>query len=159
MEQQEKKVSLTLTVEDKPVSMLCRENDSVSEYGNVYNRKVSENKDEQAAIWTSMYEKNLGRKVSDLPPWIEPSKADRKFGDPDKMDLASIHMQRAAESGAAHSSPFIQTAEVRRHHRKHHHHHHKDDKTSRAPSSGREGILDKTIADFHEKMAEGEDSS
>ena len=56
-------------------------------------------------VWTSMYEKNLGRKVSRLPPW-EVSQTGRKesserhFGDPTKRDFASIHLERAASTGS-----------------------------------------------------------
>lgn len=156
-DQESKKVSITLTAEDKPLSMLSWGADAMEDYGNVYSRKTSENKDEQAAIWTSMYEKNLGRKVSDLPPWIDPSKADRKYGDPNKMDLASIHMQRAAESGAAHSSPIIQTAAERRHHRKHHKQKRSDSSGSATSTSSEceEDQLKSTILAFHDKISQG----
>jgi len=151
---QVKKISFTLTAEDQPVSMLSWGDQAVKNYESVYNRKTSEKKDEQAAIWTSMYEKNLGRKVSDLPPWIEPEKAEKKYGDPEKTDLASVHMMRAAESGAAHSHPII-TATERRHHRKHK----KRSGSGSSVTSGEdeEGNLKDKIADFHERIAQGDD--
>jgi len=156
MGEQAKKVSVTLTAEDKPLSMLSWGADAMADYGNVYNRKISENKDEQAAIWTSMYEKSLGRKVSDLPPWIDPSKADRKYGNPKSTDLASIHLQRAAESGAAHTSPVItQTAEERRHHRKHHKHHSGSGSSSASTSECEEESLKNSIKAFHERISQG----
>ncbi|XP_031569507.1 uncharacterized protein LOC116304001 [Actinia tenebrosa] len=115
-----KKESVTMTVEDKPLSMLSWGSEAMQDYVNVYKRKCSENKDEQAAIWTSMYEKNLGRKVSDLPPWLGPNaNSQQKFGDPEKTDFASIHKARAAESCEANATDFM-TAEQRRHHRKKH---------------------------------------
>lgn len=158
MDEQEKKVSITLTAEDKPLSMLSWGANAMADYGNVYNRKTSEHKDEQAAIWTSMYEKNLGRKVSDLPPWIDPSKADKKYGNPETTDLASIHLQRAAESGAAHSSPIMQTAGERRHHRKHHHSKRSgSNSSSTSTSECEEEQLKSTIQAFHDKMSPGDD--
>lgn len=113
-----KKESVTMTVEDKPLSMLSWGSEAMQDLENVYKRKCSENKDEQAAIWTSMYEKNLGRKVSDLPPWLGPNASEGKFGDPEKTDLASIHKARAAESCEANGASLI-TAEQRRHRRRH----------------------------------------
>lgn len=93
-------------IEEGPaVPMACWEAEAVHDYGRVYARKYSDFRDDQATVWTSMYEKNLGRKVSRLPPW-EASQSGRKesaekhFGDPTKKDFASIHLERAAGSGA-----------------------------------------------------------
>lgn len=86
------------------IPMACWEAEAIHDYGKVYERKYSDFRDDQATVWTSMYEKNLGRKVSRLPPW-EVSQTGRKessekhFGDPTKKDFASIHLERAADSG------------------------------------------------------------
>ncbi|XP_029195117.2 uncharacterized protein LOC114960819 [Acropora millepora] len=92
-------------MEDEAVAMACCEAEMVHDYGKVYARKYSDFRDDQATLWTSMYEKNLGRKVSRLPPW-EVSQTGRKesserhFGDPTKKDFASIHLERAASTGS-----------------------------------------------------------
>lgn len=92
-------------MEDEAVAMGCCEAEMVHDYGKVYARKYSDFRDDQATLWTSMYEKNLGRKVSRLPPW-EVSQTGRKesserhFGDPTKKDFASIHLERAASTGS-----------------------------------------------------------
>ena len=91
--------------EDPAVPMASWDAEAVHDYGKVYAQKYSDFRDDQATVWTSMYEKNLGRKVSRLPPW-EVSQTGRKessekhFGDPTKKDFASIHLERAVESGA-----------------------------------------------------------
>ena len=90
---------------DPAVPMASWEAEAVHDYGKVYARKYSDFRDDQATVWTSMYEKNLGRKVSRLPPW-EVSQTGRKessekhFGDPTKKDFASVHLERAVDSGA-----------------------------------------------------------
>lgn len=92
-------------MEDEAVAMGYCEAEMVNDYGKVYARKYSDFRDDQATVWTSMYEKNLGRKVSRLPPW-EVSQTGRKesserhFGDPTKRDFASIHLERAASTGS-----------------------------------------------------------
>ncbi|XP_031569489.1 uncharacterized protein LOC116303982 [Actinia tenebrosa] len=101
--------SKTLITEDKPLPMDSRVSDARKDYQKVYKRMCSENKDEQAAIWTSMFEENLGREVSgELPPWLGPKeKKEGKFGDPEKTDLATIHKARAKESGVANAANLI----------------------------------------------------
>ena len=97
--------SVQIDDEDPAVPMESWEAEAVHDYGKVYARKYSDFRDDQATVWTSMYEKNLGRKVSRLPPW-EVSQTGRKessekhFGDPTKKDFASVHLQRAVDSGA-----------------------------------------------------------
>ena len=97
--------SVQIDNEDPAVPMESWEAEAVHDYGKVYARKYSDFRDDQATVWTSMYEKNLGRKVSRLPPW-EVSQTGRKessekhFGDPTKKDFASVHLQRAVDSGA-----------------------------------------------------------
>lgn len=97
--------SVQIDDEDPAVPMASWEAEAVHDYGKVYARKYSDFRDDQATVWTSMYEKNLGRKVSRLPPW-EVSQTGRKessekhFGDPTKKDFASVHLQRAVDSGA-----------------------------------------------------------
>ncbi|XP_022794839.1 uncharacterized protein LOC111333511 [Stylophora pistillata] len=110
--------------EDSPaVPMSSREAEAVHEYGKTYARKYSDFRDDQATVWTSMYEKNLGRKVSRLPPW-EVSETGRKesgerhFGDPTKKDFASVMLERAAEAGALSHKTHFETAEHRRERRK-----------------------------------------
>lgn len=95
-----------LQVDDgsEAIPMASWEAEAIHDYGKAYARKYSDFRDDQATVWTNMYEKNLGRKVSRLPPW-EVSQTGRKesserhFGDPDKRDFASIHLERAAHSG------------------------------------------------------------
>lgn len=96
--------SMQIDDETEAVPMACWEAEAIHDYGKTYARKYSDFRDDQATVWTSMYEKNLGRKVSRLPPW-EVSQTGRKessekhFGDPTKKDFASIHLERACVSG------------------------------------------------------------
>ena len=93
------------------------------DYDKAYARKFSEFRDDHATVWTSMYEKNLGRKVSELPPWAV-SQSGRKeseiraFGDPTKHDFASIHKERAKNEGVLHHNHKFVTAEKHREKRK-----------------------------------------
>lgn len=105
------------------VPMASWEAEAIHDYGKTYARKYSDFRDDQATVWTSMYEKNLGRKVSRLPPW-EVSETGRKdsserhFGDPTKRDFASVMLERAAEAGALTHKKHFETAEQRRAKRK-----------------------------------------
>jgi len=109
--------------EGAAIPMASWEAEAVHEYGKTYARKYSDFRDDQATVWTSMYEKNLGRKVSRLPPW-EVSQTGRKessekhFGDPNKKDFASVHLERAADAGALSHKKHFETAEHRRAKRK-----------------------------------------
>ena len=110
--------------EDSPVVPMSNwEAEAVHDYGKTYAQKYSDLRDDQATVWTSMYEKNLGRKVSRLPPW-EVSETGRKestemhFGDPTKKDFASVMLERAAEAGALTHKKHFETAEQRRERRK-----------------------------------------
>ena len=109
--------------EGAPVPMASWEAETIHDYGKTYARKYSDFRDDQATVWTSMYEKNLGRKVSRLPPW-EVSQTGRKessekhFGDPNKKDFASVHLERAADAGALSYKKHFDTAEHRRAKRK-----------------------------------------
>lgn len=109
--------------EGAAIPMTSWEAEAVHEYGKTYARKYSDFRDDQATVWTSMYEKNLGRKVSRLPPW-EVSQTGRKessekhFGDPNKKDFASVHLERAADAGALSYKKHFETAEHRRAKRK-----------------------------------------
>lgn len=105
------------------VPMANWEAEATQDYGKAYEQKYSDFRDDQATVWTSMYEKNLGRKVSRLPPW-EVSETGRKesgerhFGDPTKKDFASVHLERAADAGALSHKKHFETAEQRRAKRK-----------------------------------------
>lgn len=98
--------SLTVLSEEKPVSLPSWEAEAVLDYGKSYAQKYSaEFRDDQATVWTSMYEKNLGRKVSQLPPWevaTRKESEERVFGNPFKKDLASVHKERAEKEGKLH---------------------------------------------------------
>ncbi|XP_078365752.1 uncharacterized protein LOC144649996 [Oculina patagonica] len=115
--------SMQIDDEVAPVPMSSWEAEAVHDYGKSYEQKYSDFRDDQATVWTSMYEKNLGRKVSRLPPW-EVSQTGRKessekhFGDPTKKDFASVHLERAADSGALSHKKHFDTAEQRRAKRK-----------------------------------------
>ena len=115
--------SMQIDEEIAAVPMASWEAEAVHDYGKTYARKYSDFRDDQATVWTSMYEKNLGRKVSRLPPW-EVSETGRKessekhFGDPTKKDFASVHLERAADSGALSHKKHFDTAENRRAKRK-----------------------------------------
>lgn len=148
LEFQGPKLSVVAPHRPKEVPLDSWEAEAVLDYDKVYARKYSEDfRDDTATVWKSMYEKNLGRKVSRLPPW-EISLSGRRdseeahFGNPDLKDLASIHLDRAKNIGALSEQPPFQTAESRRkerkqasaglngkhkqHHR--HRHHHKTNK-------------------------------
>lgn len=115
--------SMQIDDEVAAVPMASWEAEALHDYGKTYARKYSDFRDDQATVWTSMYEKNLGRKVSRLPPW-EVSQTGRKesserhFGDPTKRDFASVHLERAAHSGALSHKKHYDTAEQRRAKRK-----------------------------------------
>lgn len=115
--------SMQIDDEAAAVPMTSWEAEALHDYGKTYARKYSDFRDDQATVWTSMYEKNLGRKVSRLPPW-EVSQTGRKesserhFGDPTKKDFASVHLERAADSGALSHKKHYDTAEQRRAKRK-----------------------------------------
>lgn len=104
--------SIQIEDENPAIPMSSWEAEAVHDYGKVYARKYSDFRDDQATVWTSMYEKNLGRKVSKLPPW-EVSQTGRKessekhFGDPTKKDFAEIHLERAAESPALGQKKYV----------------------------------------------------
>ena len=130
-------MALPLAEDGAAVPMACWEAEAVHDYGKTYARKYSDFRDDQATVWTSMYEKNLGRKVSRLPPWETTDSGrkeseERHFGDPTKKDFASVHLERAADSGALNQKRVFETAEHRRAKRK--------EKKSRSTSdSSREG--------------------
>lgn len=115
--------SMQIDDEVAAVPMSSWEAEAIHDYGKTYEQKYSDFRDDQATVWTSMYEKNLGRKVSRLPPW-EVSQTGRKessekhFGDPTKKDFASVHLERAADSGALSHKKHFDTAEQRRAKRK-----------------------------------------
>ncbi|XP_020613434.1 uncharacterized protein LOC110051714 [Orbicella faveolata] len=115
--------AMQIDEESAAVPMANWEAEAIHDYGKTYARKYSDFRDDQATVWTSMYEKNLGRKVSRLPPW-EVSQTGRKdssekhFGDPNKKDFASVHLERAADAGALSHKKHFDTAEHRRAKRK-----------------------------------------
>lgn len=147
--------SVQMDDEVAAVPMACWEAEAVHDYGKTYERKYSDFRDDQATVWTSMYEKNLGRKVSRLPPW-EVSQTGRKessekhFGDPTKKDFASVHLERAADSGAMSHKKHFDTAEHRRAKRK-------VKKTRSGSDSSKEGNVEiKEKQDVEQTAAKGE---
>lgn len=147
--------SVQMDDETAAVPMACWEAEAVHDYGKTYERKYSDFRDDQATVWTSMYEKNLGRKVSRLPPW-EVSQTGRKessekhFGDPTKKDFASVHLERAADSGAMSHKKHFDTAEHRRAKRK-------VKKTRSGSDSSKEGNVEsKEKQDVEQTAAKGE---
>ena len=147
------KLSVVAPQRPKEVPLDSWEAETVLDYDKVYARKYSEDfRDDTATVWKSMYEKNLGRKVSRLPPWEialtgRKDSQERHFGNPDLKDLASIHLDRAKNMGAMSEQPPFQTAESRRKERKHrhasagengkhkHHHHHHHHHKANKPNS------------------------
>ena len=146
------RLSVVAPYRAKEIPLDSWEAETALDYDKVYARKYSEDfRDDTATVWRSMYEKNLGRKVSRLPPW-EVSLSGRKDseevkrGSSDMRDLATIHFDRAKDIGALSEQPPFQTAESRRRERKqgrgdsnskhkhrnhenhHSHHRHKPDK-------------------------------
>lgn len=114
------RLSVVAPFRPKGIPLDSWEAETVHDYDKVYARKYSEDfRDDTATVWRSMYEKNLGRKVSRLPPW-EVTLSGRKeseelrSGNTDLRDLATIHLDRAKNIGALSEQPPFQTAESRR---------------------------------------------
>lgn len=117
----------TMSLLDKPVSMNELGKAVVQDFGAVSQSKLSQEKNDLSAVWESMYEKGLHRKVSsqcyfnpdelEIPDHHkqdcgnlqttketeEESKQDdhHDLDSPSKKDLASVHLERALNTGRA----------------------------------------------------------
>ena len=107
---------------DRPTAMTSWEKDAVQDLDSVYQSKTIPDRGDIDTVWKSMYEKGLGRKVSQysLPPQAaneladpeNPSQADSpsqdkpveqeemgKSAEIKNKDLASVHLERAINLG------------------------------------------------------------
>ena len=108
---------------DRPTAMTSWEKDAVQDLDSVYQSKTIPDRGDIDTVWKSMYEKGLGRKVSQysLPPQAaneltdaeNPSQADSPSQDKPveqeeevknsaeikNKDLASVHLERAINMG------------------------------------------------------------
>lgn len=90
---------LKMSLLDKPVSMNELGKAVVRDFGAVSQRKLSEEKNDLSAVWESMYEKGLRRKVSTQcyfkPEDFEPT---QEHGDTQGKDAEGVNLRAASEA-------------------------------------------------------------
>lgn len=98
---------MSTSIADRPTAMLSWEKEAVQDLDCVYQSKSTPDRGDVDAVWQSMYEKGLKRKVSQfsLPPQgieINGNSSDlnciQKDTEP-RRDLATIHLERARNLG------------------------------------------------------------
>lgn len=103
-----------MSILDRPTAMLNWEKEAVQDLDCVYQSKSTPDRGDVDAVWQSMYEKGLKRKVSQysLPPQttgvngnlLDPSFVQQESGKEENTenkpkDLATVHLERARNLG------------------------------------------------------------
>lgn len=99
-----------MSIVDRPTAMMSWEKEAVQDLDCVYQSKSTPDRGDVDAVWQSMYEKGLKRKVSQfsLPPQAMESNGNASDSncaqqetenEKQRKDLATVHLERARNLG------------------------------------------------------------